>query len=47
MRTLVKSLKRLYEQGRITEEKLLEMVDEGKITQEEYDYIVGEAVEES
>ena len=40
MRTLVKSLKRLYEQGRITEEKLLEMVDEGKITEEEFEYII-------
>lgn len=39
MSTLVESLKRLYSQGRITKEVLDQKLTDGKITQEEYDYI--------
>ena len=39
MSTLVESLKRLYAAGRITIEKLDSMLADGKISQEEYDYI--------
>ena len=41
MSTLVESLKRLYASKKVTDEKLKEMVAQGKITQEEYEYIVG------
>lgn len=41
MRTLVESLKRLYEDNRITKEQLLLRVKSNKITIEEYNYIVG------
>ena len=41
MRTLVESLKRLYEDNRITKEQLLLRVESSKITIEEYNYIVG------
>ena len=41
MRTLVESLKRLYESNRITKEQLLLRVESNKITIEEYNYIVG------
>lgn len=41
MRTLVESLKRLYEDNRITKEQLLLRVESNKITIEEYNYIVG------
>lgn len=41
MRTLVESLKRLYEAGRLTLEQVQERLAKGTITQEEYDYIVG------
>ena len=41
MRTLVESLKRLYEDSRITKEQLLLRVESNKITIEEYNYIVG------
>lgn len=39
MRTLVESLKRLYEAGKVTDEKLLQMVTDGKITSDEKTYI--------
>lgn len=49
MRTLVESLKRLYEAGRISKEKLLDMViissnnkERKAITKEEYSYITGQ-----
>ena len=42
MRTLVESLKRLYKKGKVTKEKLQSMVDEGTITENEYEYITGE-----
>ena len=41
MSTLVESLKRLYTSKKVTDEKLKDMVAQGKITQEEYEYIVG------
>lgn len=41
MRTLVESLKRLYEAGRLTRAQIEDRLDRGTITQEEYDYIVG------
>ena len=40
MSTLVESLKRLYAQGKVTKAKLETMLADGKITQEEFDYIV-------
>lgn len=42
MRILVESFRRLYEKGRITIEALQERVNDGKITQKEFDYIIGE-----
>ncbi len=42
MRTLVESLKRLYKKGKVTKEKLQNMVNEGTITEIEYEYITGE-----
>lgn len=39
MSTFVESLKRLYAAGRITVERLDELPANGKISQEEYDYI--------
>lgn len=46
MRTLVESLKRLYEDSRITKEQILQRVESGKITIEEYNYIVGFVMED-
>ena len=43
MRTLVESLKRLYEAGRLTLEQIQARLERGTITQAEYDYIVGAA----
>ena len=40
MSTYVKSLKRLYEAGRLTDVRLTELLENGKIS-EEYQYIVG------
>lgn len=42
MRTLVESLKRLYEAGRLTREQIEARLERGTITQEEFEYIVGE-----
>ena len=41
MRTVVESIKRLFEQGRITKEQLAVRVEKGTITLEEYNYILG------
>lgn len=41
MSTLVESLKRLYQKGKVTDEKLTSMQTEGKITAEELTYIIG------
>ena len=40
MCTLVESLKRLYEKGKVTDEKLAAMQTEDKITAEEQQYII-------
>ena len=40
MSTLVESLKRLYEKGKVTDEKLAAMQSEGTITAEEQQYII-------
>ena len=42
MRTIVKSIKRLYEAGRLTLEQVRERVVKGTINEEEYEYITGE-----
>ena len=41
MSQLIESLKRLYKNGRISKEKLLRMISEGKITKVDFEYIVG------
>lgn len=42
MRILVESLKRLYEDGRVTKEQIAERVISGKVSEEEYKYIMKE-----
>lgn len=42
MSTFVKSLQRLYKNGRITKEKVESYKESGKITEEEYAFIIGE-----
>lgn len=46
MSTLVKSLKRLYEAGRLTKDQIKERVAKGTINEAEYEYIVGEPYDE-
>ena len=41
MSRLVESFKRLYKAGRVTKEKLDDLLEKGVITQEEYNYIIG------
>lgn len=41
MRTLVESLKRLYDKGRLTKDQIKERLDSGIITEYEYLYIAG------
>jgi len=41
--TLIKSLTRLYESGRLTKDQVAERVEKGTITPEEYEIITGEA----
>lgn len=41
-RAIVESLKRLYEAGRLSKEQLMERVEKGTITIDEYNYIIGE-----
>ena len=43
---LVESMKRLYQSGKITKENVKVRVKSGKITEDEYEYITGEAYEE-
>lgn len=45
-RTLVESLKRLYEKGRLTIEQVAERVTKGSISADEYQYITGEEYSE-
>lgn len=40
MNQFIESLCRLYKMGKINKEKLDELLFNGKITQQEYDYIV-------
>ena len=40
MTVFVKSLKRLYTTGKVTEKKLKAMLESGKISNEEYAFIV-------
>lgn len=47
MSTFVESLKRLYEQGKITTDRLAELQTTGKITADEYEYITAEASQPS
>lgn len=41
MSTLVESLKRLYDSGKITLEKVQQIYMKGSISRLEYDYIIG------
>lgn len=41
-RILVSSLKRLYENGRLTKEQIAERVKKNSISADEYEYITGE-----
>ena len=43
---LVESMKRLYQDGKIAKENVSARVKSGKITEDEYEYITGEAYEE-
>lgn len=45
MRTMVKSMKRLYDAGKVTKEQMKERVVNKTISAEEYEYITGEAYE--
>lgn len=45
-RTLVESLKRLYEKDRLTKEQVAERVTKGSISADEYQYITGEEYSE-
>lgn len=45
-RTLVESLKRLYEKNRLTIEQVTERVTKGSISADEYQYITGEEYSE-
>ena len=36
----VESLKRLYKNNRISKERLEQLLEQGEITQEEFDYII-------
>lgn len=40
MSRFVNSLKRLYKNNRITSDRISELLSDGRITQEEYEYIV-------
>ncbi len=42
MTTLIESLKRLYNRGKLTKEQIRERVEKGTITEDEYKYITGE-----
>ena len=45
MSTLVESLKRLYEAGRLTKAQIRQRVERGTITEDDYAYITGEPYE--
>lgn len=46
MRAIAESIKRLYEQGRLTDEQLTKRVEKGTLTLEEYNEIVSAGGEE-
>lgn len=46
MRAIAESIKRLYEQGRLTDKQLTERVEKGTLTLEEYNEIVSAGGEE-
>ena len=46
MSTFTESLKRLYESGRVTKEEILDRVVSGKITQDQYNELMGIEAEE-
>lgn len=46
MRTLVESLKRLYEKEKLTKEQIAERVTKNSISAGEYEYITGEEYSE-
>jgi hypothetical protein len=41
MRQFIESLKRLYVNGKLNKEKVIEFYKDGKITEEEKNYILG------
>ena len=43
---LVESMKRLYQDGKITKDDVAERVKTGKITKTDYEYITGAAYEQ-
>lgn len=47
MRILVESMKRLYENDRVTKAQLQKRVEKGVISTDEYNYIVGAENEET
>lgn len=44
MRTLVKALKGLYKDGKITKDYLVSKVKSGLVSEKEYEYITGETI---
>ena len=46
MSTFIESIKRLYESGRVTKEEILDRVVSGKITQDQYNELMGIEAEE-
>ena len=42
MKTLVESLKRLFESGKLTKEQIAERVGKGSITKDDYRYVTGD-----
>lgn len=41
MRQIIESLRRLHEKGIVNKEKVIELFESGKITEEEKNYILG------
>lgn len=44
MRTLVESFKRLYEDGKVTKEDVIQRMQKGTITKQEAEYILSETL---
>jgi phosphopantothenoylcysteine synthetase/decarboxylase len=47
MRTLISSLKRLYEKEKLTKAQIADRAAKGNISKEEYEYITGEKYSEN